>query len=87
MLNKNDLVCNVIKKVLNKGSNKPLPYICIKINGVIIGYYNSKDNSFAGKLYEENANKILLAEKIGIHSAPYGKVFKELFCEEINFEF
>ena len=87
MLNKKNLVVNVLKNILSKGTNKPLPYVCIKINGVIVGYYNSKDNSFTGELYEENANKILLAERIGIHSAPYGKVFKELFCEEINFEF
>ena len=35
---------------------------------------------------KKNANKILLAERIGAHSAPYGKVFKQLFCEELDFE-
>lgn len=85
-MNKNDLICNIIKNILDRGTNKPLPYVCIKINGVIIGYYNSKNNSFMGKLYEENANKILLAERIGAHSAPYGKVFKQLFVEELDFE-
>lgn len=87
MLNKRNLVCNVIKKILDRGTNKPLPYVCIKINGVIVGYYNSRNNSFDGELYEENANKILLAERIGVHSTPYRKTFKELFCEELNFEF
>ena len=52
-MNKDKLVCNVIKGILNRGTNKPLPYVCIKINGVIIGYYNSKNNNFMGKLYEE----------------------------------
>lgn len=85
-MNKDKLVCNVIKGILDRGTNKPLPYVCIKINGVIIGYYNSKSNNFMGKLYEENANKILLAERIGAHSAPYGKVFKQLFTEELDFE-
>lgn len=85
-MNKNDLICNIIKNILDRGTNKPLPYIRVKINGVIIGYYNSKENSFNGELFEENTNKILLAERIGIYSAPYGKVFKQLFCEELDFE-
>jgi abc transporter ATP-binding and permease protein len=89
MSNKKVLVENRINDFLNNAKVGNLGYICIKLNGNKVNYFNINDveceNGLQKPLTEEIADKILSAKRINVDGDYYGEGRTGFLIEDLDF--
>ena len=88
-MNKKQLVEDKINNFLNNAKVRNLGYICIKLNGVKVNYFNINDveleDGLQKELTEEIADKIISAKRINVDGDYYGEGRTELLIEDLDF--
>ena len=89
MNNKKVLVEEKILNFLNNAKVGNLGYICIKLNGVKINYFNINDveceNGLQKPLDDEIADIILSAKRINVDGDYYGEGRTGFLIEDLDF--
>ena len=89
MNNKKVLVEEKINEFLNNAKVGNLGYICIKLNGVKVNYFNINDveceDGLQKPLTEEIADKILSAKRINVDGDYYGDGRTGFLIEDLDF--
>lgn len=89
MENKKVLVENKINAFLNNAKVGNLGYICIKLNGVKVNYFNINDveleNGLQKPLDDETADIILSAKRINVDGDYYGEGRTGFLIEDLDF--
>lgn len=89
MENKKVLVENKINAFLNNAKVGNLGYICIKLNGVKVNYFNINDveleNGLQKPLDDETADIILSAKRINVDGDYYGDGRTGFLIEDLDF--
>lgn len=88
-LNKKSLVENRIVEFLNNSKFGNLGYISIKLNGKKINYFNVNNvdckDGLQENITDDNANSILLANKVTVDGDYYGNSFTGFLIETLDF--
>ena len=89
MSNKKVLVEEKINDFLNNAKVGNLGYICIKLNGNKVNYFNINDveceNGLQKELTEEIADKIISAKRINVDGDYYGEGRTGFLIEDLDF--
>ena len=88
-MNKKQQVEDKINAFLNNAKVGNLGYICIKVNGVKVNYFNINDveleNGLQKPLTEETADIILSAKRINVDGDYYGDGRTGFLIEDLDF--
>lgn len=88
-MNKKQLVEDKINNFLNNAKVGNLGYICIKLNGVKVNYFNINDveleNGLQKPLDDETADIILSAKRINVDGDYYGEGRTGFLIEDLDF--
>lgn len=89
MNNKKQLVENKINEFLNNAKVGNLGYICIKLNGIKVNYFNINDveceDGLQKPLTDEIADKIISAKRINVDGDFYGDGRTGFLIEDLDF--
>lgn len=89
MSNKKVLVEEKINEFLNNAKVGNLGYICIKLNGVKVNYFNINDveceDGLQEVLTDETADKIISAKRINVDGDYYGDGRTGFLIEDLDF--
>lgn len=88
-MDKKQLVENKINNFLNNAKVGNLGYVCIKVNGVKVNYFNINDveleNGLQKPLDDETADIILSAKRINVDGDYYGDGRTGFLIEDLDF--
>lgn len=88
-MNKKQLVEDKINNFLNNAKVGNLGYICIKLNGVKVNYFNINDveceDGLQDPIKDEIADDILSAKRINVDGDYYGEGRTGFLIEDLDF--